>query len=98
MSYEQRPEVTLDEVKNSQQEQEKSNKGKYYSDDLRSRFGKAFLPFATMLESVEYNRTKRKRKGKNKKRQLTKITAIPSYKNDTKMRLDLYHKKSQKDR
>ena len=93
MSYEQRPEVTLDEVKNSQQEQEKSNKGKYYSDDLRSRFGKAFLPYATMLESVEYNRTKRKRKGKNKKRQLTKITAIPSYKNDTKMRLDLYHKK-----
>ena len=50
-----------------------------YSDDLRSRFGVAFLPFASQLESVEMSQTQRKRKGKNKKKQPVRLTKIPKY-------------------
>ena len=50
-----------------------------YPEELRSRFGEAFLPYASKLESVEANRIKRKRKGKNKKKQPLRITNIPRY-------------------
>ena len=44
-----------------------ANNEKEYSKDLQSRFGTAFLPYASQLESVERKRIIRKRKGKNKK-------------------------------
>ena len=39
-----------------------------YSDNLRSRFGEAFLPFATQLENVDKIQVIRKRRGRNKKK------------------------------
>ena len=50
-----------------------------YPEDLGSRFGEAFLPFASKLESVEKNRIERKRRGKHARKQPTKITRFPSY-------------------
>ena len=61
-----------------------------YSQDLQSRFGRAFLPFATQLESVEKEKTWRKRKGKNKRKQPVKLTKLPSYKNNDKKKGGLY--------
>ena len=58
----------------------KEGRKKEYSPELRSRFGEAFLPFATNLESVESERTKRKRKGRNKRLQPKEITNLPTYK------------------
>ena len=57
---------------------EQNKKDEVKTDELRSRFGEAFLPYATLLES---NRRKeyRKRKGKNKKKKLNKINKIPEY-------------------
>ena len=52
---------------------------KEYSKDLQSRFGTAFLPYASQLESVEKKRIIRKRKGKNKKKKPVKVTKIPGY-------------------
>ena len=49
-----------------------------YSKDLRSRFGEAFLPYTSKLESVEESRILRKRRGKHKKLQLN----IPRYTTD----------------
>ena len=63
---------------------QKINEGQKYSKDLRSRFGEAFLPFASRLESVEKKRTLRKRKGKNKKNQPTRITKVPMYQKKTR--------------
>jgi hypothetical protein len=68
-----------------------------YSEQLRSRFGEAFLPFASILESVERERIPRKRRGKNIKKQPRKITNLPVYlvnperrhKNFTNKRLDI---------
>ena len=48
-----------------------------YSLDLRSRFGEAFLPFASQLESVRKAQTTRKREGKNRRKEPVKITKIP---------------------
>ena len=61
-----------------------------YSKDLQSRFGRAFLPYAAQLESVERERTFRKRKGKNKRKQPVKITILPTYKNNNKRKGGLY--------
>ena len=45
-----------------------NNEGQQYSKELRSRFGEAFLPFASKkLESVEKERTPQKRKGKTRR-------------------------------
>ena len=56
----------------------KPNKKQEYSEKLRSRFGEAFLPFATMLESTNEKKDYRKRKGRNRKKKLNKINIIPN--------------------
>ena len=63
-----------------------------YSDDLKSRFGTAFLPYAHQLESVEKVKKKRKRKGRNKKKQPVRVTTIPRYKNNENKTKKLYDK------
>ena len=62
-------------------EKDTTNKNDY-PEDLRSRFGEAFLPFASNLESVEKNRIDRKRRGKHAQKQPTKITRLPAYQQD----------------
>ena len=62
-----------------------------YSKELRSRFGEAFLPFASRLESTDAHQAQRKIRKKNKKPGLTKITNIPrykGYKNNKKIQYD----------
>ena len=71
---------------------QKINEGQKYSKDLRSRFGEAFLPFASRLESVEKKRTLRKRKGKNKKNQPTRITKVPMYQKNNEIRRSNFDK------
>ena len=71
----------------------KEDKGNKYSEELRSRFGEAFLPFASQLESVEKNRVERKRRCKNARKQPTKITKIPIYKRDKNNRMDKFKEK-----
>ena len=66
-----------------------------YSEDLRSRFGTAFLPYASQLESVEKVRTIRKRKGKNKRKKPVKITTIGEYKVRNKKKAELYEKQTE---
>ena len=61
-----------------------------YSDKLRSRFGEAFLPFATMLESTGEKKDYRKRKGKYKMKKLNKINVIPQYDDVEESRLTKY--------
>ena len=73
------------------------NKEERYSIDLRSRFGEAFLPYASQLESVRKIQTVRKRKGKNKRKQPTRITNISKYReynNDKKDQYDTQCKKN----
>ena len=77
--------------KNNRIKVKKTNKYKY-SNELRSRFGEAFLPFATRLESVEDNGLIRKRKGKNKKIQPNRITKLPQYNNNKENRQSDYNK------
>ena len=55
-----------------------------YSKELSSRFGLAFLPFATRLESVDEQQSQKKRRRKNRKPSLQKITKIPLYNGDKK--------------
>ena len=62
-----------------------------YSKELSSRFGLAFLPFATRLESVDEQRSQKKRRRKNKKPSLQKITNIPLYNEDKKNKKIKYH-------
>ena len=62
-----------------------------YPEELRSRFGEAFLPYASKLESVEANRIKRKRKGKNKKKQPLRITNIPRYITGKENKIEQYN-------
>ena len=66
-----------------------------YSKDLQSRFGSAFLPYAYQLESVEKERTTRKRKGTNKKKKLVRITSIKEYKKQSTRKLIQYEKQLQ---
>ena len=61
---------------------EKENR--VYSKDLSSRFRVAFLPFVTRLESVDDQRSQKKRRRKNRKPSLQKITNIPLYNGDKK--------------
>ena len=60
-----------------------------YSQDIRSRFGEAFLPFASKLESVEKERIDRKRRGKNVRKQPTNISSIPTYRKEKHPRLNM---------
>ena len=69
----------------------KEKENRVYSKDLSSRFGQAFLPFATRLESVDEQRSKKKRRRKNKKPSLQKITNIPLYNEDKKDKKIKYH-------
>ena len=57
-----------------------------YSTELRSRFGEAFLPFASKLESVEKTRVERKRRGHNVRKQPMEITKEPNYGEDQERR------------
>ena len=68
MSWEQSPVVEEDQKKVTTGRGGKENKKEKMkrSEELRSRFGEAFLPFIHQLESMEKERTLRKRKGKNK--------------------------------
>ena len=78
--------------KNNRIKGKKFNKTKY-STELRSRFGEAFLPFATRLESVEDNGLIRKRKGKNKNKvQPNRITKLPQYNSNKENRQSDYNK------
>ena len=63
-----------------------------YSKDLQSRFGVAFLPYASQLESVEKNRTIRKRKGKNKRKKPVQIATITQQLKDNKQKKIKYDK------
>ena len=73
------------EGNNKHKEDDKDKKSDdEYSMELRSRFGEAFLPFASKLESIEKPRIIRRRKGRNKKKQPSKITRIPKYNNENK--------------
>ena len=69
MSWEQSPVVEKDhkKVTTGRGGKEKKNEKNKHSEELRSRFGEAFLPFVHQLESIEKERTIRKRKGKHKK-------------------------------
>ena len=71
----------------------KNTKIMEYSSNLRSRFGEAFLPFASHLESIEKERVERKRRGKNSRKQPTTITNIPSYAATNESRLENYKRK-----
>ena len=82
--------------KKSNQETIMREKEERYSIDLRSRFGEAFLPYASQLESVRKTQTVRKRKGKNKRKQPTRITKIPKYNNDNIDKKEQYDKQCKK--
>ena len=64
--------------------------GETYSHELRSRFGEAFLPFASKMESIERERIMRKRKGKNKKKQPPRLSTIPMYKKNKENRMNKF--------
>ena len=80
MSQVEKPVVREEELLNKTKEGDnkdtaevkKNNKNKagegVYSDELRSRFGEAFLPFATMLESIEKKEQNENEKGKIKRK------------------------------
>ena len=78
--------------KNKEVGNNEGRKEKVYSNELRSRFGEAFLPFASNLESVEKDRIIRKRKGKNKRPQPKEITNLPNYKESDDRRKSEYGK------
>ena len=66
-----------------------------YTQDLKSRFGTAFLPFASQLESVDKVKTIRKRRGKNQRKQPTKIALLPNYQTNNKHKSDLFESQKQ---
>ena len=72
------------------QTQKQSNEKKEYSKDLQSRFGTAFLPYASQLESVEQYRTIRKGRRKNKKKKPVRTTKIPGYKSTDKKKGQIF--------
>ena len=71
----------------------KGQKTAEYTTEQRSKFGEAFLPFANQLESVERTRIDRKRRGKNVRNELVKITKIPKYNNNHHSRINDYNEK-----
>ena len=80
--------ATRRELNNKEQEEEEINK-------LRSRFGEAFLPYARQLESVDEERTYKKRMGRRKKIQSQKVNNRIEYKNDEE-RINQYQQNRQK--
>ena len=64
--------------------QEEHHNGDEYSKEQMSKFGTAFLPYASQLESVDRKKITRKKKGKNRRKKLTKVTNIPGYKGTNK--------------
>jgi hypothetical protein len=65
------------------------------SQDLRSRFGEAFLPFAAELESVEKNKTYKKRRQRKKREKLKDIINTKTHmKSDKGRRIEFEESKS----
>ena len=67
--------------------------GEMYTKEQRSKFGEAFLPFASLLESVEKERVERKRRGKNVRNQPNKITQLPNYGKEKGNRINAFSEK-----
>jgi ribonuclease HI len=65
---------TLKQKKKKHGNNDENNNAAKYSEELRSRFGEAFLPFAYELESIERKRTDNKRRGKHRKTNPKRIT------------------------
>ena len=75
---------TPDEGKNA------GNKEENRINELRSRFGEAFMPFASKLESVREQSTERKRKGRTKRDEPRSITTLPQYKDKGNNKMEKY--------
>jgi hypothetical protein len=64
-----------------------------YSNNLHSRFGTAFLPYASELESIGEKRVTKKRRARNKRRPPREITNIPTYRERDKKKGQEYDEK-----
>ena len=112
MSQEERPAVNKNESQAGEETKDNGNNdannhlgnnsekkdNRKYSERLRSRFGEAFLPYATMLESKAVKKDYRKRKGKHKMKKLNKINVIPQYDINDDNRTTNYKKTCEKNR